>query len=228
MTVDGRRKLKEMGIVDFAIHSADYVARSISPKLGLVKYYVVAQPVPERRLLDASRGQKVEVRQVTWDDPVLEQFLPSEEEIAERFRRGGVAFAAFRKDRLTGYIWLIAGPYREPVERCEFFPAPEDKAVWDLDVYIDPAERLGLTFARLWDEAYEYLRARGFEWTVSRIAASNRGSIAAHRRLGLRVIGRILFLKAGSWQLSLASIRPYVYFSRDPATLPKFVVRAPE
>jgi hypothetical protein len=72
---------------------------------------------------------------------------------------------------------------------------------------------MGRAFLRLWDAAFGYLRARGIEWTVSRIHVANTASLRVHAHFELRTIGNGVFLAWGPAQLALLSLAPYVHAS---------------
>ncbi len=76
-----------------------------------------------------------------------------------------------------------------------------------------PAYRSGRAFARLWDEANCYLRARGIAWSMSRISAFSQKSLAAHRRLDARRVGRANFLRWRGGQIMIASVPPYLHIA---------------
>src|SRR5690606_27821891 len=97
--------------------------------------------------------------------------------------------------------------------RCDFRLEPAELAAWDFDIYVAPEHRMGRTFARLWEGANSYLRARGVEWSMSRISAYNAGSFKSHARLGARVVGRASFLFLGPLQLAWMSVPPYAHLS---------------
>ena len=95
-------------------------------------------------------------------------------------------------------------------------------------MYILPKYRLGIGFLRLWDEAKRLLRSQGISWSMSRISAFNRVSLASHGKLGTQVVGSVMFLHLGRMQLALASIRPRFHLSFGPARIPQYVLRAPK
>ena len=125
---------------------------------------------------------------------------------------------------LVGFLWIKLGPYQEDEVRCCFVPEPAGKAAWDFDRFVDPAHRFGLAFVRLWDEANRFLRERGVEWVMSRIEASASASLASHRRMGTRVVGRALFLTMWRFQLTLTDLRPYVHLSTRAGVIPELQV----
>lgn len=148
-------------------------------------------------------------------------------EIRARFARGDAGFAAWHGGRAIGHLWLSLGPYDETEVRCRFRPAPEGLTAWDYDLYIAPDHRGGPAFAALWDAADAWLRATGRRWTASRVAAHNAASLAAHRRLGARVVGSAAFVKIGPCQLTIATVRPFLHLALRRAHRPTITVIAP-
>ena len=145
-----------------------------------------------------------------------------------RFGQDAVCFGAFQADEMVGRIWLCLGPYLEDEVRCRFCPQPAGKASWDFDVYIRPDLRTGLVFARLWDTANGFMRDRGVTWSFSRISAFKPRSLASHSRLGARTIGTATFLCAGRWQVMVSCLRPYLFISSGPRSVPEILLSAPQ
>ena len=90
-------------------------------------------------------------------------------------------------------MWISTGPYDEDEVRARFDPRPQGRAAWDYDIFIVPEERGGLLFVRLWDAAYELLRARGYLWSLSRISSFNLASTSLTSENGRpsRRLGRV-------------------------------------
>ena len=186
----------------------------------LVKYYLVAQPVPTLSYLKR-RGGDIIIERIERNHPLTRQFPRPAEVLSKRFADGGVCFAASKRGTFVGFIWLQHNRYEEDEVRCIFRPMPIDKAVWDYDVYVEPEFRMGRTFLRLWDVAHDYLRERNIDWTVSRISAFNVESLASHRRLGATRIATAIFLCAGRVQGALFSTRPWLHFSLSTRLWPE-------
>lgn len=219
---------RSIGLVDGLLYGLDRVsARLTRNRIRLRCYYLVAQPVPEADWLPPGRGGRIEVRRIMPQDIPAADFSRPREVIEDRYRQGSICFAAFCEGRMVGFIWLLLATYREDEVHCWFRPEPAATAAWDFDVYVDPAWRIGPTFGRLWDEANRYFRAYGVRWTMSRISAFNGPSVASHRRLRARFLGRANFLMLGRLQIMLANVAPYVYASLDPNGGPTLAVRAP-
>jgi hypothetical protein len=89
---------------------------------------------------------------------------------------------------------------------------------------VDPAHRNGIAFLRLWDEANGFLAGRQVQWSLSRISAFNPGSMLSHARMEAQRVGTVTVLSIGSWQISAATIPPYLHFSTHPESFPTFVL----
>lgn len=201
--------------------------RRLAPFFSIEKYYVVAQPVPARKLLPETRGRGIVVRAIDHDDPLVSQLPRPREEMARRFAGGAVCFLAMRENRIVGHLWATRSAYREPLHRAEFVPQPPGRTAWDFDMWIDPAERLGLAFARLWDSCNRYFLEQGVTWTCSRVSAFKPESLQAHARLGMRVMHSLLYFGAGQVELLLADVAPFVALSFSRHTFPVIEVTPP-
>jgi len=215
----------EFGLGNACIYFADRVLAQVGG--GVYRYQFVAQPVPTRPMLPAGRGQSVAVRLVSGDDPALLQLPLDRKVLAFRKSQGCICFGAFDEGKIIGCLWLSLGPYVEDEVRCRFVPSPAGKCAWDFDVYLSPEHRLGFGFARLWDEANGFLRRHGMIWSMSRISALNRSSLAAHARLGAKPIGTAIFVRLGRGQLAIASKFPWINLSFGTASVPEFVLWPP-
>lgn len=208
------------------------VARSIESisqgRWRLIKYYFFAQPIPEKPILKSGRSDAVRVEIITAADSIVSQFPRPPAVIGQRFARGALCFVARRYDRFIGYLWLKHQGYEEDEVRCLFLPMPEDQAVWDFDVLVEPEFRLSRAFVRLWDRANQYLRERDVRWSVCRISAFNTDSLRAHARFGLKRLGSALFLCFGKVQLSFFTSNPYVHLSLDGVSRPIYHLRVPQ
>lgn len=224
MLTAARATLRNLGLLDGSLYLMGRLLQRVSlGRARLISYHLVAQPVAERDSLPPKRAVRFQVRRLL---PMEAGYLPfprPRHVIESRFRQGADCFGAFRDSELVGFIWLRLGPYVEDEVRCVFDPRPAESTAWDFDIWVRPDLRLSPLFARLWDEANRYLRERGVRWTFSRIAGSNVQSVAAHRRMGARFLGRATFLVIGSVQLTLSSLAPYMHLSlRRSALGPRF------
>lgn len=229
--MNGLSRLKslvcELGWFTGSMYVAAIALRRFCPFFSIEKYYVVAQPVAGKRLLPEKWGRSITVLMIAGDHPLISQLPRPHQEIVRRFAGGAVCFLATREGRVIGHLWITQAPYREPVHRCEFVPQPPDRTAWDFDMWIAPDERLGLAFARLWDQCNSYLQERGVAWTCSRVSAFNLASLKAHARLGMRVRHALIYLCAGSIELLLADVAPFFSLSFSSRTFPVIAVTAP-
>ena len=181
--------------------------------VGLARYALVAQPVPDKPWLPGRRGAAIVVREVAPGDPALDAMPLSPAVLAYRWGQGAVCLGAFQEERMIGCLWFCLEAYEEDEVRCCFVPQPAAATAWDFDVYLQPEHRLGFGFLRLWDAGNAYLRDRGIAWSCSRISVFNRASVLAHRRMGARELGTVTFLKLGCFQVMAASLAPYLHLS---------------
>ena len=196
-----------------------FLVRATSGRCRLVKYYLVAQPVRPVPYLKR-KTDIISIDRIEPDNPLVKQFPRPAEVLAKRFADGSVCFAASKHGKFVGFIWLQHYCYEEDEVRCNFFPAPREKAVWDYDVHVEPQFRMGRIFLRLWDVAHDYLRDRGIAWTVSRISAFNTESLASHRRLGAVRLAIATFVCVGDVQAACFSVHPWLHLSRRPDRRP--------
>jgi hypothetical protein len=194
--------------------------------ISVGEYYIVARPTSSKRLLSEIRDKSILVLQITQDHPHIDALPRKRDEIARRFAGGAVCFLATRENRVTGHLWVTLSPYREPFHRCEFSPQPPGRSAWDFDMWIAPEERLGFTFARLWDECNSYLLAKNVNWTYSCVSAFNLSAIRAHQRMGMRKMHKLVFWAVGPVELMLANVAPYVALSLSRSTFPLIKVSA--
>jgi hypothetical protein len=193
-------------------------------RVGIHKYYFVAQPVPKSCWLPPHRGRGLEIRQVAESDAVVRQFPRPDWVARYRFNQGAVCLAAMKSGTLVGFLWLTLGSYQEDEVRCRYVPLPPGKSAWDFDVYVDPEHRNGIVFLKLWDEANRFLTAHRIQWSLSRVSAFNSGSIHSHARMAAQRIGAAVFLSIGSWQIAASSVQPYLHLSTHPGSLPTYAL----
>jgi hypothetical protein len=217
--------IRRLGWLNGCLYALDRLLAIVSRgRARLHKYYFVAQPISEKRWLPAQRGANLEVRRVTESDPIVKEFPRPDWAIPYRFKQGAVCLAGFKAGELIGFLWFTLGAYQEDEVHCRYVPLPAGKSAWDFDVYLHPEHRNGIAFLKLWDEANSFLAARDIRWSLSRISAFNRRSMLSHARMGARRIGVASFLTIASCQLSVATVRPYFYFSRHPDSFPIFAL----
>lgn len=212
-----RRTLEELGTVNGVLYLlGQTLQRATNGRAFIVRYHFVAQPVPRTPALHARPSARSSVRQVSATDPIVSAFPRPDSVIAQRFASGATCFVAENDGRFVGYLWIARDAYEEDEIRCRYEFSPAESCAWDFDVYVAPEYRIGRTFARLWDAANEHLSQAGVQWSLSRISAFNRASIAAHERLGIRKLGSATFLTFGPLQISLIPGQTRMHLRRRP------------
>lgn len=176
-------------------------------------------------LLPAGRGRSITVRALAADAAVALGVPVRPDLLARRRNPEVLCLAAVKDDTVLGYHWLNFGAHDDEMVRCRFVSLPEGRAAWGIELNILPAHRGGLTYARIWDETHKLLRERGALYATSYIIAWNIAGIAAEEKLGGQRLGRLVFVRIGSWQVMLAGVSPYVHLSIGKANVP--VVRVP-
>ncbi len=205
-----RELVRKLGIGNASLYGIHRMLQAIHPRCSLNSYRLVAQPIASEPLLTGSRGASIVVRFADPGDSALDLMVRPPEEISARFASPGVCLVAEKHARMVGFLWLLLGRYREPDDRCTFI-IDSPHAAWDLDVFVEPSQRLSPVFARLWSEANHWMRGRGIEWTLSRISCYNERSLQSHARLGTVKLGHMTFLKLRPVQMMFSSMAPYVY-----------------
>ena len=220
-----RQTVRELGWLDGCLYALHRLLVAISRgRVGLHKYYFVAQPIREKRWLPAKRGADLEVYGVAESDPIVKQFPRPDWVISYRFKQSSICLVELKANSFIGFLWLTLGPYQEDEVRCRYVPLPAGKSAWDFDVYLDPQHRNGIAFLKLWDEANSFLARREVRWSLSRISAFNKGSMLSHARMGANRIGTVTFLSIGPFQICAATIPPYFHFSTRPDSFPIFAL----
>lgn len=209
--------LREFGWGNGLLYIVDRILRSLSPQLGLRVYELVAQPVTSKPLLPASLSRHYTFAEIGPGHPDIEQ-MPARPDIkAQRFEQGARCLGAYKHGELVGFAWFCSARYHEDEARCTYELAQPACSVFDFDVYVMPAYRMGAGFAALWQGANAYLAQQGIGWTFSRVTRFNLASRRAHARLGAHVVGRAWFLQAWRVELMLSTLRPFVALTWRPA-----------
>jgi len=221
------RTIRQLGCLNaLLLMLARVIGKASKGRWRLQRYLFLAQALPAAPLC-AGRGRDIQIRLLTEAAGAPEGCPRPAAVLRDRYRQGAQGLAAFREDRLAGFLWFVFGAYREDEVRAQFIlPSPD--CVWDFDVWVHPEERLGWTFRRLWEAARLLLRARGARWSCSRISAFNAASLRAHAAIGTRPLGSAIFLNCGDWQWMLASMPPYLHLSRNADAVPRLHIMAKE
>ena len=193
----------------------------------LIRYYVVAQPVPKPFIPVCRSSEAEKVYEAAPEDALAEFFPRPPEVIASRFGRGHVCLVAVKNGTFAGFLWFARERYDEDEVHCRFVLIEPESCVWDYDVHVEPHFRMGRTFARLWDAANQRFADSGIEWSCSRISAFNKQSLQSHKRLGIRKMHTLTFICVGSVQLSFLSCKPYVQLSWNGRGCPTVAIHPP-
>ncbi|MET0266190.1 MAG: hypothetical protein ABW202_11290 [Duganella sp.] len=220
-----RQTLLQLGWFDACLYwLGRLLIRASGGRWSLHRYRYVAQYIGPQPLLGAharGRGRDIAIHLHAAPYPVSVPWPRPPSAIASRHAQGAYSLVALRHGKLAGFLWLIDAAYQEDEVRARFCLAGAE-ACWDFDVWVDPEERLGMVFARLWEAARVLLRARGVRWSCSRISAFNPASLRAHAAIGVVPLGAALFLRCAGWQWTFANIAPYVHLSRSASCCPEF------
>jgi len=213
--------LRQLGGLNGTLYCLARILQRLSDeRWDLYKYRFVAQTVGQGPLC-GERGRNICICSYAHCRDLPPGYPRPDSVLRQREAQGALSLAAFRQGRLTGFLWLLFGAYQEDEVRARYVLTSAQSA-WDFDVWIDPDERLGLTFARLWDEANLMLRARAVRWSCSRISVFNSASLRAHKRIGTVTLGSATFLRCGRWQWTCATLTPYLHVSRQAGSFPLF------
>jgi hypothetical protein len=208
-----RSPINEFGFIPGLLYGIDRLLQQLSPRLRLYFYEFLMQPIPDKPLLAGRFANSFEMREIKRGDPEI-ALMPALPEIKEsRFNQNAICIGVFRKNQLVGYIWFCFRAYEEDEVRCTFLLPDGDQSVFDFDLYIFPEHRMGLGFVAVWNAANEFLRKRGIRQSFSRLTRTNIASRSAHIHLGIRRVGRAVFLQAWSLELMVATIPPFLHLS---------------
>lgn len=210
------RLVQELGAITAFLYACDRLMRRISPHCRLHCYRFVAQPLAPEPRLPSSRGRAFSFRLLTGMEPLLDSLDRPSAVLRDRFAQGAQCLLATKQESVVGCIWFVRGAYAEDEVRVDYLLPRSGDCVWDFDVYVAEAQRLGYLFARQWDAFDALLKPQGVRYTVSRINAFNQRSMASHRSLGARDCGRALFVCVGSLQAMVSDRRPYVALGGRP------------
>lgn len=206
----------ELGAGTAFLYLCDRLLRRIHPACRLYYYRFLAQPIASEPRLPSARGKAFSFRLLTGVDPLLDSLDRPMTVMRDRFAQGAHCLLATKQESLAGCIWFVHGVYAEDEVRVDYLLPRSGDCVWDFDVYVAEAHRLGYLFARQWDAFDALLRPQGIRYTLSRINAFNQRSVASHRSLGAHDCGRALFICLGSLQAVVSDRRPYVALGGRP------------
>jgi hypothetical protein len=202
---------REFGLAAGLLYSIDRMLCSISPRMHLYVYELTVQPIRSDPLLPGRPNKQVEIREIKAGDAEIAAMPVRPEIMRARLAQHAICLGAFRKGALIGYMWFCFDAYDEDEVRCRYVLGRPNESVFDYDFYIFPEHRMGLGFVALWAGANEFLHRLGIRYTFSRLTRFNVASRRAHRHLGGKLIGRVLFLQAWRLEIMLATLFPYVH-----------------
>jgi hypothetical protein len=215
--------LQQLGWFNTSLFVLNKILAAVSKgRLCVYRYHLIAQPVAKEALIPRGRGNKIQVCLIQENDEIIKRFPRPPAAIQSRFKQGAKCLVALKDGEFAGFLWLLMGSYQEDEVRARYVPLPSEQSAWDFDVYVAPQFRLGLTFLRLWDHANRMLSENGILWSCSRISAFNSGSLGAHSRLGTLSLGSAIFVCAGNWQITFATLSPFVHLSQHAGSFPEF------
>lgn len=221
--------LSDFGVADTCVFLGNRVLQLFTGgRCRLLKYYIVAQPVPAPKEALPRRPGGLEVRLLTADEILASEWPRPRPVIERRVADGARCVAAFSKGQMIGFQWTLVGPYEEDEVRTRFIPEPARAAAWDFDIFVVPEHRIGRAFMRLWEETNGLLHGNGVRWTMSRISAFALDSRRSHARMQAQQVGTCVYLCLGSVQLSLFDRRPLVHVGVSRRSRPVFRAVAPD
>lgn len=222
-------RFRKLGALNGMLLLADRLLGALSGNQArIIRYYLAAQPVPSISSDTLRPTASSPVRQILREDPIVVDFPRPAAVIAARFAAGSRCYVAEVRGQFAGYLWLAFGGYDEDEVRCRYEFAEPGVCSWDYDVYIEPAFRLGRTFARLWEAANRDLATESVRWSFSRISAFNPGSLAAHRRMGMETLFSATFFCLGRVQFALIGAAPFLHLSWSAASRPVMTLQLPK
>ncbi len=221
-----KQSYRELGSFDTPLYIINKVLSKLTfNTLGLHKYYITRQPVTATPNLPLTKGQDIEVRLLTIDDPAIAELDRPLLTLQQRFLNGGQCFAAFKKGVLAGNLWLNFDQYQEDEVRCRYILPAAGHAAWDYDVFVMPKYRFSYVFAKLWDKANSIMTERSISYVYSRINYYNIASLQSHKRLGSKIYGTVYFINIGSVQLMFSRhFRPFVKLSWRQTDFPALYI----
>jgi hypothetical protein len=222
-----KRTIKQFGWIDSIFYVLNHLASIVKIDLFFNKYYFAVQPLNADPTLPSEKGKRLRVE---WLLPSSIKSNPCPRPyhvMQDRYCQGSECLAIFKEDVFAGCLWYIKYHYKEDEVRC-LYELPEDIAVWDFDVYVDPKFRLSPVFLKLWDAASAKLVNEGVRWSFSRISAFNAMSLSSHKRMGAKIVGWSVFVRMSSLQLTISSLKPYFHLSFSDASYPIFKFDLPK
>jgi len=216
-----KNTIAQLGLLDGLLYIAAQALSKLSAgRIRLVRYYLVAQPVPTDVEATIRPSDKNTVALALPGDPLVAVFPRPPEVISKRFQDGHQCFVARSGTDFSGFLWLARNAYDEDEVRCRYELGLPAESSWDFDVYVEPRFRIGRTFARLWQTANQHLAGEGVKWSFSRISGFNPGSLLAHGRLGIHRLFSATFVCIGPVQITVVGASPYFHCAFSTGSRP--------
>lgn len=200
---------REFGPAAGLLYAIDRVLSSLSPRLRLHVYELTVQPIQDGPLVAGRAGRGIEVREIRDGDPELARMPVRPGIIPARFAQQAVCLGAWRKGECIGYMWFCRREYDEDEVRCTYVIGPVEQSVFDFDFYLFPEHRMGTAFVGLWNGANQFLHEHGIRQSFGRMTRFNLASRNAHRHLGMKVVGRAMFLQLGPVEILFSTLAPW-------------------
>lgn len=129
------------------------------------------------------------------DEPLLRRVRDHRLGFAHMFERGDVCYLAMAGERPAAFLWIEpGGVHRSPPSRYRFQLG--ERGCWSYAVEVHPDFRLKGAFGKLWSDAFDLIRARGFETIYTSMPEDeNVVSLRSHTRLGFEVFCRYAVLR---------------------------------
>ncbi|MDT8363036.1 MAG: hypothetical protein RQ714_00100 [Nitrosomonas sp.] len=222
-----KQNMGELGALNTLLYLFNKLLYRISfRKIILHKYYITQQPVSSQKLVPINKALDIEIKQIDTNDMLLEQMDRPLSTLQARFNDGGNCFVALKRGRFAGNLWLNFDKYQEDEVRCTYTLQPTGRAAWDYDVFVVPEFRFSYVFAKLWEHANAVMSSRGVVYVYSRINFYNISSLRAHKKLGSKIIGSLVFITIGNFQISVSNrFKPYLTISVDQDTFPTIFIK---
>lgn len=219
------------------LYGVVWLVRKLSVgRIDLHYRYILRQAVPAESLLKRRLDGTVSVHRLAgvgllhefdrdtngaFSRPTLDRVW-----LQRRVERGDICIAARNGSRTVGILFLTFDTFDETEVNARFVVSPQAGMAWDSNLFIVEDARNGLIFVALWDEANAVLREKDYRWSATQTAAFNGPSLQAHKRLGAKRIGRIVYLLIGRWQVTCSTLAPRVHACRRSGAGPVFVIPA--
>jgi hypothetical protein len=217
---------RQLGFINTTLYLINYFFLRFKIPFRVIKYYFVAQRLNEKSLLPERRGRNFEVSDIT--SKVKPHPCPRPNSVIfDRYQQGAICLGAYKEQEFAGCFWYVTGKYKEDEVNC-LYELVNINSVWDFDVYVVPKFRMSPVFLKLWDDASRQLIKKGIHWSLSRISAFNASSISSHFRMGAELVGWACFICMGSFQLTIASIFPFLHISFNKSSYPVFSLMPPK